>query len=60
MIAGETTLIEWQNTPITAQIQITKRSADYNPINGLPAGTLLEGAVFEIYDKAGIPIDSPY
>ena len=56
--AGETTLIEWQNTPITAQIQITKRSADYNPANGLPAGTLLEGAVFEIYDKAGNLVDT--
>ncbi|MFR7895405.1 MAG: collagen binding domain-containing protein [Dysosmobacter sp.] len=47
--SGETTEIEWQNTPVTGQIQITKRSADYNPTNGLPAGTLLEGAVFEIY-----------
>ena len=50
--AGETTLVEWKNTPITGQIQITKKSADYNSTNGLPAGTLLEGAVFEIYDKA--------
>ncbi len=56
--AGETTLIEWKNTPITAQIQITKRSADYNPTNGLPAGTLLEGAVFEIRDKAGNLVDT--
>lgn len=50
---GETTEVEWENTPITGQIQITKRSADYNSTNGLPAGTLLEGAVFEITDKAG-------
>ena len=56
--AGETTLIEWKNTPITAQIQITKKSADYNPTNGLPAGTLLEGAIFEIYDKAGNLVDT--
>ena len=56
--AGETTLIEWKNTPITAQIQITKKSADYNSTNGLPAGTLLEGAVFEIYDKAGNLVDT--
>ena len=55
---GETTEIEWQNTPITGQIQITKRSADYNPTNGLPAGTLLEGAVFEITDKAGNVVDT--
>ena len=56
--SGETTEIEWQNTPITGQIQIIKRSADYNPTNGLPAGTLLEGAVFEIYDKAGNLVDT--
>ena len=56
--AGETTLIEWKNTPITAQIQITKKSADYNSVNGLPAGTLLEGAVFEIRDKAGNLVDT--
>ena len=56
--SGETTLIEWKNTPITAQIQITKKSADYNPTNGLPAGTLLEGAVFEIYDKASNLVDT--
>ena len=56
--AGETTLIEWKNIPITAQVQITKKSADYNSINGLPAGTLLEGAVFEIRDKAGNLVDT--
>ncbi|PWM51297.1 MAG: hypothetical protein DBX60_07145, partial [Bacillota bacterium] len=56
--AGETTEITWKNTPITAQIQIVKKSADYNPTTGLPAGTLLEGAVFEIYDKAGNVVDT--
>ena len=56
--SGETTEVEWENTPITGQIQITKRSADYNPTNGLPAGTLLEGAVFEITDKAGNVVDT--
>ena len=55
---GETTEVEWENTPITGQIQITKRSADYNHTNGLPAGTLLEGAVFEITDKAGNVVDT--
>ena len=55
---GETTEVEWENTPITGQIQITKRSADYNSTNGLPAGTLLEGAVFEITDKAGNVVDT--
>ena len=38
--AGETTLVEWENTPITGQIQVTKTSADYNSMNGWPAGTL--------------------
>ena len=56
--AGETTEVTWENTPITGQIQIVKKSADYNPTNGLPAGTLLEGAVFEIYDKAGNLVDT--
>ncbi len=56
--AGATTLVEWENIPITGQIQIVKKSADYNPTNGLPAGTLLEGAAFEIYDKAGNLVDT--
>ena len=56
--SGETTEVEWQNTPILGQIQIIKKSANDNPINGLPAGTLLEGAVFEIYDKAGNVVDT--
>ncbi len=56
--AGQTTLVEWENIPITGQIQIVKKSADYNSTNGLPAGTLLEGAVFEIYDKAGNLVDT--
>ena len=56
--AGETTEVTWENTPITAQIQIIKKSADYNPTTGLPAGTLLEGAVFEIYDRAGNLVDT--
>ena len=55
---GSTTEIEWANTPIRGQIQIVKKSADYNPTNGLPAGSLLEGAVFEIYDKAGNVVDT--
>lgn len=56
--SGRTTEITWENIPITGQIQIIKKSADYNPTNGLPAGTLLEGAVFEIYDKAGNVVDT--
>ena len=55
---GSTTEIEWSNTAECGQIQIIKKSANDNPINGLPAGTLLEGAVFEIYDKAGNVVDT--
>ena len=55
---GSTTGIEWSNTAECGQIQIIKKSADDNATNGLPAGTLLEGAVFEIYDKAGNVVDT--
>ncbi len=70
--AGETTLVEWQNTPITGQIQITKTSADYNSMNGWPAGTPIPGTEFEIYhyrtgslvdtvrtDKNGVAVSKP-
>lgn len=46
--SGETTEIEWQNTPITGQIQVTKVSADYNAMNGWPAGTPIPNTVFEM------------
>lgn len=55
---GETSSITWYNTPTQAQIQIVKKSADDNVINGLPAGSLLEGAVFEIYDRGGNIVDT--
>lgn len=55
---GQTAEIKWENTAVKGQIQIIKKSADDNPINGLPAGSLLEGAVFEIYDKAGNTVDT--
>ena len=55
---GTTSEITWRNTAVRGQIQIVKKSADDNPINGLPAGTLLEGAVFEITDKAGNVVDT--
>ena len=55
---GSTIEIEWSNTAECGQIQIIKKSADDNATNGLPAGTLLEGAVFEIYDKAGNAVDT--
>ncbi len=55
---GSTSEITWKNTPILAQIQIVKKSANDNTYNGFPAGTLLEGAVFEIVDKAGNVVDT--
>ena len=55
---GETTLVEWENTPITGQLQITKTSADYNPTNGWPAGTPLPGVEFEVYDLANNLVDT--
>ena len=48
---GGCTTITWPNTAVRGQIQIVKKSADYNSTNGLPAGTLLEGATFEIYNE---------
>ena len=70
--SGETTEIEWQNTPITGQIQVTKVSADYNSMNGWPAGTSIPNTVFEIYnartnrlvdtiktDKNGLAVSKP-
>ena len=70
--SGETTEIEWKNTPITGQIQVTKISADYNAMNGWPAGTPIPNTVFEIYnartnrlvdtiktDKNGLAVSKP-
>ena len=70
--SGETTEIEWKNTPITGQIQVTKVSADYNSMNGWPAGTPIPNTVFEIYnartnrlvdtiktDKNGLAVSKP-
>ena len=56
--AGETTLVEWKNTPITGQIQITKTSADYNSVNGWAAGTAIPDTYFEVYNKAGVLLDT--
>ena len=55
---GHTAEIEWVNEAITGQLQIWKKSADDNAINGFPAGTPLEGAVFEIYNKANALVDT--
>ena len=57
--AGETTLVEWKNTPITGQIQVTKTSAEYNTMNGWPAGTPLPNTEFEIYEhRSGNLVDT--
>ena len=57
--SGETTLVEWENTPITGQIQVTKTSADYNSMNGWPAGTPIPNTEFEIYNaKTGNLVDT--
>ncbi len=69
---GGCTTITWKNTAVTGQIQITKTSADYNSMNGWPAGTPIPGTVFEIYhyrtgnlvdtirtDKNGVAVSKP-
>ena len=57
--SGETTLVEWENTPITGQIQVTKTAADYNSMNGWPAGTPIPNTEFEIYNaKTGNLVDT--
>ena len=57
--SGETTLVEWENTPITGQIQVTKTAADYNSMNGWPAGTPIPNTEFEIYNaRTGNLVDT--
>ena len=46
--SGGTSQITWQNSPSIGQIQIIKYAQDDNPVTGLKAGALLQGAVFEI------------
>jgi uncharacterized surface anchored protein len=56
--SGKVTEVVWENTPQMGQIQITKLSGDDNEQNGLPKGTPLAGAVFEIYQyKSGNLVD---
>ena len=56
---GGCTTITWPNTAVRGQIQIVKKSADYNSTNGLPAGMLLEGAEFEICnERTGNKVDT--
>ena len=55
---GATEVITWENTPILGQIQIVKVSEDANTITGLPAGTLLAGAEFDIFNRFGVRVDT--
>jgi uncharacterized repeat protein (TIGR01451 family) len=56
--SGKVTEVVWENTPQMGQLQITKVSGDDNEVNGLPKGTPLAGAVFEIYNyKSGNLVD---
>jgi uncharacterized surface anchored protein len=56
--SGKVTEVVWENTPQMGQIQIMKLSGDDNEVNGLPKGTPLSGAVFEIYNyKSGNLVD---
>ena len=55
--AGKCTTIEWENTPEQGQIIITKRSAQFNEVTNLPAGSLLSGSVFEVYSLTGNLVD---
>ena len=70
--AGTTTEVIWENTAVTGQIQVTKTSADYNSMNGWPAGTPIPNTEFEIYnartgklvdtiktDKNGVAVSRP-
>ena len=48
---GRTAEIEWVNEAITGQIQIYKYAAEANSVTGVPAGTPLQGAVYEIINE---------
>ena len=57
VLAGDTAMIEWENTSELGQIQVIKTSEGYSSINGLPAGTPLSGAIFAVYDKQNNVVD---
>lgn len=55
---GKTVEIEWENTPITGQIQVYKYAAEPNDVTGTAAGTPLKGAVYEIVrERSGKVVD---
>ena len=56
--AGRTVEIEWENEPVTGQIQIYKYAGEYNEITGTAPGTPLKGAVYEIINaRSGKVVD---
>ena len=56
--AGRTVEIEWENEPVTGQIQIYKYAGEYNEITGTALGTPLKGAVYEIINaRSGKVVD---
>lgn len=57
VLAGDTAMIEWENTSELGQIQVIKTSDGYSSVNGLPAGTPLSGAIFAVYDKQNNVVD---
>lgn len=57
VLAGDTAMIEWENTSELGQIQLIKTSEGYSSVNGLPAGTPLSGAIFAVYDKQNNVVD---
>lgn len=57
VLAGDTAMIEWENTSELGQIQVIKTSEGYSSVNGLPAGTPLSGAIFAVYDKQNNVVD---
>ena len=48
ILNGETTEVLWAIYKEAGQIQVVIRSSDYNAARDLPAGTLLQGAIFEV------------
>jgi uncharacterized surface anchored protein len=54
---GRTTEIIWENVPMMGQIMVTKRSMHYNELTGLPAGSPLAGAAFEVFATNGNMVD---
>jgi len=55
---GSTTEVEWENTPITGQIQLYKYAAEYNEVTGTAPGAPLANAVYEvIWERSGKVVD---